>query len=229
MKKLNFSQLINKINKYQLIVLGEIHGTKEIPLVIEKILKHLIKELDFIFLEIPKHQQRYIDAYIISKNHFDIPFFTKQKNDGRASREIFFVLKFIKDYMFIDMKQIEIICVDPDVIKNRDFLMYKEIKKYLRNKNHKKGIFIAGNVHASKEKLKINNKFVIPCGCYLKKDFGKELTSINITANKGAYYNYGIKSVIAKKRKTGIYKSSISNYDFEYILNKVTPCTFLTN
>lgn len=225
--KISYKDFILLLKKKKVIVFGEIHGTIEIPNIIKNIIKKSINYIDIVFIEIPKNQQIYIDNYINSKNNaklYEIPFFNKEIRDGRSSKEMLLLIKEIKDLRKINSK-LKIICVDTNSFINRDYLIYKEIKKYILKENN--CLFITGNVHASKKKIIIDNKTITPCIYYLNKFLKNKLISINFVPNSGSFYNLKIQKIVNKERKLGIYKSKLPNYDFDYVLKKITPCTFL--
>jgi len=223
---ISFEKFIEEISKKELLLLGEVHGTKEIPKLTFDIIKKLNNNVNFIFLEIPKDQQIFLDKYTNSKDEKDllsIPFFNTSNKDGRDSKDILFL---IKKVIHLSSK-IKIKFIDPNVIENRDYLMYKKIKELLKSQENKLSIFLTGNVHASKKNLIINDKQILTCGNYLHKWLKDKLISVNFSANKGSFFNIRLTPVNGKNRKNGIFISNEENYDFEYILDKFTPCDFL--
>ena len=50
---ISFEKFIEEISKKELLLLGEVHGTKEIPKLTFDIIKKLNNNVNFIFLEIP--------------------------------------------------------------------------------------------------------------------------------------------------------------------------------
>ncbi|MFH1209832.1 MAG: hypothetical protein V1663_03515 [archaeon] len=222
---MEYNYLLKRVKDKKLLLFGEIHGTKEIPLIIQKIITLLKDDINLIFLEIPKDQQKYINDYVKSINEndlFKMPFFKNSNKDGRDSKENLYLIKCLLDF------NLKIICVDPNEIKDRDYLMYREIKENLNLDNKKINIFITGNFHASKEKIVINKKEFIPCGYYLRGWLKNDLIIVNFVINNGNIYNLRLKKIINKdKKEEGIFPSQSKNYDFEYIINKVSPCSFL--
>ena len=72
-KTLTFSEFINEIRKHQFILLGEIHGTKETPAFVKKIISSLYKyNLTNIFFEIPASYQSYLEKYRASRKKEDL-------------------------------------------------------------------------------------------------------------------------------------------------------------
>ncbi len=227
-EKLPFWELIEILLNKKLITFGEIHGTKEIPLLISKVIRELQSNTSRIFLEIPKKNQKYIDNYLKFHNKEDlykIPFFRQKIKDGRNSKENLDLIELLSKISKTNGK-LKIFCIEPDDNSEKDYFMYKEIRKLFDDKGI--NIFIAGNIHASKDKLFFKDKKIIPTGYYLKRWLNEDLIVINFTANKGKFYNFGVKKIKSKKdNKEGIFLSNIKNYDLEYRINKVTPSIFL--
>lgn len=222
--EISFQKFIEELSKKQFILLGELHGTKEIPEVVNNIIKNLLYELDFLFLEIPIDQQVYLDKYIKSRDENDlisIPFFKNPQKDGRDSIDNLLLIKNVIN----SSNKIKIIFVDPDTPKNRDYLMYECIKNNL--KANSLSIFFCGNIHASKENMIINGDKLETCGHYLKKLFGNSLYSVNFLPNEGSFYNLEIKNIKNKNKQAGIFVSDGKYYDFEYIIDQVSQCDFL--
>ena len=228
MHKLGLNQFLDRITKHQLIIFGELHGTKEIPNLMKKVLSGLAKKIDIIFLELPKSQQKHIDNFFVSGNEkylYLTPFFHRKLKDGRESKENLNLIKHIKSLRDKCNRELKIICVDPDNYSKRDYLMYKEIKKNLNSKN---AVFITGNIHASKEKFMINKRPILTTGYYLQKYLKNKLLSVCFVANQGSYFNFSKKAISKRKEfKSGIYVLGNKNYDIYYVLNKVSSCSFL--
>src|SRR3989344_659552 len=226
-KRIPFGNFIKILESHRLILLGEIHGTKEIPLKVKSIIRGVARKINFVFLEIPKVQQKYVDRYLMTNNEqylYEIPFFRNPLKEGRDSKENLFLIRNIKNLQS-KYPKITIICVDSDKEVDRDYFMYKEIKKYLKGGIN---IFITGNIHANKEIVRINKRELKPCGYYLKKWLRNDLITVNFAPIRGRFYNLKIRDIQDKKlRRGGIFSSKIKGYDFEYRLRKGSPCSFL--
>ncbi len=222
-EKISYEDFIISLEKHKLIVLGEIHGTREIPQTIIKIIKNLKKDLNFVFVEIPKDQQIYIEDFVKSENKKvldSMPFFKSSNKDGRDSKEnldlIFYILKNTKA---------KILCIDPISGEDRELLLYEEIKRNF-NPVGDLGIFITGNFHANKNKVIINGNELKPCAYYLNLWLKDQLVNVNILACEGSFYNLTLHEVIKKNLKSGIYRTNKEDFDFCYRLKKFTPCSF---
>ena len=102
-KKL-FDETKELVDNNSIIFLGEIHGTKEIPLILTDYFKILNKRYKFnIAFEIPSNNQEYINNLEIIK------FFKENKNsDGRNSLEYLNLIKSINKntkIFFVDMPE----------------------------------------------------------------------------------------------------------------------------
>ena len=228
---ISFSQFIGYLQSLKLVILGEIHGTKEIPKIEEKIIKALSRKIRFIFLEIPKSQQKHIDRYLDSdkENYLaKIPFFKNPSEDGRGSKENLLLIKSIKVLKRKFVDSLKIVCVDPDKKRgNRDLLMAKEVTKHLKKNKGDSGIFISGNFHARKDVISIKGRKFVPCGHHLKISLKKRLASVNIAPKNGSFYNFGVKKIQNNFSKVGIFRSKSGDYDFYYTIKKASPCSFL--
>lgn len=230
-ERIPFRNFIKILSNYELIILGEIHGTKEIPFLIKKIIQNLSNKINFIFLEIPKNQQAYIEKYFMLKSEkylYEIPFFKNPSKDGRGSKENLLLIKSIKEMLNKHSNEMRIVCIDSNKNINRDYFMYKEIRKCLKHEKKGINILLTGNLHAITKKVVINKKKLKPCGYYLKKWLKEDIISVNFVAMQGKFFNLKIQEVSNKKaRQEGIFYSKIKGYDLEYRIKMVSPCNFL--
>jgi len=216
---MDFEEFIKDIKKQNIIILGELHGTAEIPQHMLKIISGLSDSFHTIFLEIPVSQQKYIDSYFISKDESllqEIPFFKEPSMDGRGSQEYLLFIASLKK-----MKK-RVLCFDPSEPTQRDYKMYLNIVK----SKIQRCIIVTGNVHACKQILKLQGEDIKPLANYLAEKFGPVI-SVNLSAIAGMYYNMEVKNILGKTSlKEGIFPTS-ENYDFLYLLKKVSPCHFI--
>src|SRR3989344_4555387 len=115
------NNIINKLKEENLILFGEIHGTKEIPLLLSKFFFKLSKKESFnICLEIPYVYQKNIDDFLKSgdeKNLLKIKFFTdKNQRDGRNSLEYYNLIK----YLYNLKNKIRVYCIDTNISKEQN-------------------------------------------------------------------------------------------------------------
>src|SRR3989344_2336334 len=106
------NNIINKLKEENLILFGEIHGTKEIPLLLSKFFFKLSKKESFnICLEIPYVYQKNIDDFL------KIKFFTdKNQRDGRNSLEYYNLIK----YLYNLKNKIRVYCIDTNISKEQN-------------------------------------------------------------------------------------------------------------
>ena len=146
--KLDSIDFKNFISDKKIIVIGEMHGTTEVPLFVLKLTRQLResqKKLT-VGLEIPINHQREIDDFLktgdfdqlLKLDHFKYP-------DGRTSLAMGQLIKGLRK-----IKGVKVICFDIDTSVgssvNRDSLMGVNL-----NKNYKGGqmIILTGNLHAN--------------------------------------------------------------------------------
>src|SRR3989344_1638796 len=199
MGKISFEDFINELKGYQIILLGEIHGTKEIPDLIKEIIMRLKKEI--VLLEIPENYTNAIER------------FCKENKDGRGSKEILELIQYLKE------RKIVVKFIESDQEANKDKGMFKNTIKHLKGKS----IILCGNIHSSYVPLPL---FKNPTFAgYMKENLQDKLVNVNLLPLSGEYNNFGIKTIIKKSLKEGIYKNLEDEYDYTFLIKKVTPCS----
>lgn len=216
-------EINSKIKDKQLILFGEIHGTKEIPEFLSKFFSEIAKEEDFnVCLEIPSEFQKSI------RNFFK---FNKEKHsDGRNSLEYFWLIQNLKNLNKRYGRNIKIFCIDMNSKiqirdkKNtqnfREKIMTKNILKPLKDK---KTFVIMGDIHASKKPILFGKLKINPTGSILFNKIRNKMYNIRIMPTKGNFFNFGIKKIYKNKSEDSFNK----NFDYIYDIGKVTPCSFL--
>lgn len=223
-----YKYLLSKIKGKRIALLGELHGTKEIPEIIANFLGEYAKTQAFnICMEIPIKNQHDIDnflktgkiSYLTKMNFFKY----STESDGRNSLEYFNLIKSIYSINSKYNKQIKIFCIDTDEIEDHSFqnkresIMAERIKKVL---SEKITFAILGNVHASKYQLSFGEINICPTGYILSQEFGSELLSINICPKKGYFHNINTQKVS--------YDETFNKYfDYTYTFEKANKCSFL--
>lgn len=194
-----FEELKEKIKASKIILLGEIHGTKEIPEILFKFLNS-IEEDFYLCLEIPNEFQNNVEE-----------FYKEPSPDGRNSKEF---LDFIKN---LNKK---IYCVD-SFVRSQEEKEENLAKNILSLSNHKKIIVILGEIHASKEKIILGEQEIFPAGSLLKEKLNDDLLCVRIKPLKGKYFNFGIKYLNDSNDEF--------DKNFDYVLNigEVSPCSFI--
>lgn len=195
--KVSFKELIKEISKAKLTILGEIHGTREIPEIVKTIIKSSgVKEL---YLEIPQMYETNLEKFF------------RKNRDGRGSKEYLRLVEEMKKVMGVHFIE--------GTKWNKDKEMYNNINNLLR----RKGLVVCGNVHGTYETAFFRKRF----GSYVKGKIGKEVVNVNIMPIKGKFYNFKVRQIIGKKVKPGIYKNFEKGYDYTYFIDKSTPCSFI--
>ena len=217
------NEIKDKIKNKQLILFGEIHGTKEIPEKISEFFSELAKEEDFnVCLEIPSEFQKNVESFFK---------FNKEKYDGgRNSSEYLGLIQNLKNLNKKYERDIKIFCIDMNSgiyvrdeknIQNfREKIMAKNILKYLRDK---KTFVIIGDIHASKKPILFGKLKINPVGSILFNKMKDKIYNIRIMPTKGNFFNFGIKEVHGNKLEDSFNK----NFDYVYDIGEVTPCSFL--
>ena len=194
-----FEQLKEKIKDKKVILLGELHGTKEIPQVILDFLKSLDEEFNLL-MEIPDEFQKNIEE-----------FYKEPSPDGRNSKEYLDLIKTLNKKLY---------CID-SFAKNQEEKEENLAKNILDLSNEKKTIAILGEIHASKEKINFGEQEIIPTGNILKEKLKGDLLCVRIKPSKGKYFNFEIKDLKDSNDEF--------DKNFDYVLNigEVSPCSFI--
>ena len=177
----------NLLSNYELIMLGEMHGTNEPAEFVIALTKLLIANDDSVQvgLEIPSGQMTIFFKEQTDSSIFHSDFFSRTAIDGREN------LAWIKIISTFRMdKRVKLFFFDTDYFSgSRDSLMYLNIKKQIQKNPEHKTIILSGNVH----NMIIPHMGTTTTACYLKAD--KELNisdkfcSINHCCRSGTMIN----------------------------------------
>ena len=206
-----------------LVIFGEIHGTKEIPEMISQFFSEIAKEEDFdVCLEIPEEFQKNIKDFFVT-NKYD-------KSDGRNSLEYFKLIQNMENLNRKYNRNIKIFCIDAnsntfiedekDIQNIREKIMAENILKSL---DGKKSLVVLGSIHASKYPIFFNGINIIPAGSIIFKKLNDNMFSINILPKKGKFFNFGLKEIRGNKLEGPFNK----NFDYIYDIGEVTSCSFV--
>ena len=201
---MNFnSYLIEKIKSKKIVLLGELHGTKEIPELITTFFNNYLKENNCnICLEIPSDEQKSIDEFLKTgdeKYIYDMDFFKHQTNsDGRNSKEYFDLITNIYNLKKNKKNKTNIFCIDVSIIDyTKDIQQQREIgiaKNIIKIMNNNKTFVILGNMHIVKQKVTIGSISFLPVGYYLFEKYGNRVVSINLWPKEGKFFNFSVKT-----------------------------------
>src|SRR3989344_2901819 len=227
---MNFnSYLIEKIKSKKIVLLGELHGTKEIPELITTFFNNYLKENNCnICLEIPSDEQKSIDEFLKTgdeKYIYDMDFFKHQTNlDGRNSKEYFDLITNIYNLNKNKKNKTNLFCIDVSIIDyTKDIQQQREIgiaKNIIKIMNNNKTFVILGNMHIVKQKVTIGPISFLPVGYYLFEKYGNRVVSINLWPKEGKFFNFSVKEVPSDNLPDNY-------FDYTFFIDKVTPCSFL--
>ena len=221
-----FQEIISKIQGKQVILFGEIHGTKEIPELLSWFFEEFSKKETFnLCLEMPDEFQDQLDSYIVSgdsKKLEKITFFSKKNcADGRNSLEYLNLIKKISRIKSND-KKIKIFFIFPSSAKNQEDAEQKMADKVLVMCEDKKTFVVMGEIHASKKEINFPQNKILPAGFLIHKKLKNKMYSILLKSERGRYFNNGIREIVSCEKD-----SFEKNFDHIIKLEKVSPCSFL--
>ena len=223
-----YSYLIEKIKGKEIVLIGELHGTKEIPELITSFFNNYLKENNCnICLEIPSDEQSNIDEFLKTgdqKYIYEMEFFKSKPSDGRNSKEYFDLINNI--YKLNEKHKInsKIWCVDlsrvpkGNIQQQREIGIAENIFKVVNNKE--KTFVILGNMHIVKQKVTIGSISFLPVGYYLFEIYKNKMVNVNLWSKEGKFFNFSVKKVPSEK-------ISDNYFDYTFIIDKATPCSFL--
>jgi len=180
----------DSLAKYKLVLLGEMHGTKEAPVLVNSFAslfsEHPKKVI--VALEIPDENQEGINKYLKTGDESilrSLRFF-KDTKDGRSSVAMAYLVK-----SFYKKENISLFCFDISDYKNgagyRDSMMAQNILKIKKENPEAVLITLSGNIHSNTKKG--FRKGYETMGYFLKQELGSKLISLNIRYKNGTAYN----------------------------------------
>jgi hypothetical protein len=139
----------------QLILLGEIHGTQEGPGFVERIACLAMKNnLNVtIGLELPQSEEAEVQSFLISsgaeadkKKVLNLPFWSQDYQDGRASQAMFSLLETVRTWKAKDNK-VDVILIDKPSSDDRDFAMAQRVIEEAERYPSNFMVVLTGNYH----------------------------------------------------------------------------------
>ena len=224
-------ELLNKTRGKQVILLGELHGTKEIPVMLENAFSRLAKKETFnVALEIPSRYQSNIDRFLLTGKDdylFAADFFLNTAaSDGRNSLEYLNLIRKIYAINKKQKKSIHIFCIELDHVQQASSAQEEketELTKRIIALSKKGRLFVVlGDIHAAKKIIAISNQQIIPAGYRLAKAMGNAVISIRFSPRKGSFFN-GKMRVVAFDQENSKFDAF---FDVIIPLSNVTPCSF---
>lgn len=139
----------------QVVLLGEIHGTKEGPEYAGQIACNALKKnlRVTIALELPQTDQDQLDEYLDSDGSLEakrkflgLNFWSRDYQDGRASESIFRLIESVR--LLREKKQrIDVVFLDEEGAKNRDRIMAERLLEDVKSYPNNFFISLTGNLH----------------------------------------------------------------------------------
>ena len=179
------------------ILLGKIHGTNEIPLMVAKLTEHLSQhEPVTIALELP--EDSWVREYISSDGSpaaraklLQTSFWNRKFQTGRSSEGVFLLLESLRE-LHANGRDIDLVLFDlPLDTPNRDQAMAEVLLTKI--KETKNTIIITGNVHSRVTKGFPGNPEYMPMGATLAKEW--DVMALDISYGEGTGWQC--------RRKTG--------------------------
>ena len=202
----------------KLILIGEMHGTKEIPNKIKELCQSIQEDIIYC-LELPIQIKSLFLNFLnnkLSLNQFLQNNLVKEAvQDGRITPALVESLKQIKHKInleFVDDLESDIIKRDENIAIN----FVNIVKKH----PNKKIILHCGNFHINDKIIMFENRMVKPARLFLPKEILNQCHTVIFLPSEGKYYNHGIKKVIYKTT----YLKSTAEIKYTYL--KVSPSYF---
>lgn len=220
-------EIILKIKDKQVILFGEVHGTKEIPELLTNFFEDISKNESFnLCLEIPDEFQEQINSYMNSGDYGilkNILFFSaKYCTDGRNSLEYLNLIKTIYKINSEYNRNIKIFCVFPSSAKNQEEAERGIANNILKTTDNERTFAVIGSIHASKKEVKILQQKIVPAGLLIYQKLKDKMCSIILTAKGGEFFNNGLKRLTCQEGD-----HFEKNFDYSLRLEKISPCSFL--
>ncbi|MEP1095145.1 MAG: hypothetical protein ABJG78_08545 [Cyclobacteriaceae bacterium] len=139
----------------QVMLLGEIHGTKEGPAFVERIACNTLgKNLRVtIGLELPQSDQPHLDEYLNSNGSIEarraflsLNFWSRDYQDGRASQSIFQLIESVRSARE-NGERVDIVLLDDEESSNRDLAMANRLLEDIKSYPNNFFVALTGNLH----------------------------------------------------------------------------------
>ncbi|MEK7198200.1 MAG: hypothetical protein AAB648_01920 [Patescibacteria group bacterium] len=200
-------EILPKIKNKRIILFGEIHGTKEIPIMLSNFFKYLAKYEDFnLCLELSKEFQDI-------KLEDILPLAKKIGTSGLISGEYIELIKEMPG-------NVKVFFIAPNTIKNQEEMEKGLAENILKLTNGKRTFAILGNIHASKNKITLENLNITSAGFLIKQKIKNKMYSVLFKVKSGEFFNNGLKRIEYNKDD-----SFDKNFDYIYELERVSPCS----
>ena len=141
--------IYNKLNDFNCIMIGEMHGTNEPANFLIGLTKLLTEGDDSVQVgfEIPDGKMENFLELKTDSSVYQSEFFNDNSNDGRNSIAWLNALVTLNNNPKVNIFFFDVNKSDYNVSNNRDSLMYVKIKRKISEKPHWKTLTISGNIH----------------------------------------------------------------------------------
>lgn len=204
------NEFFNVIKDYDLIMVGEMHGTNEPAQFVEGLAKLIIRneEKVNVGIEIPKNAINTFQINPTIQTLESCKFFNQENIDGRNGQAWYRLISNL-----IKKPKINLFFFDIPNSTNRDSMMYVEVAKIKKNDKKVKIVLLSGNIHNQLTPY----KGIVTMGTYLKRDstllLKDKIMSIRHRYRKGTMFNnFGDGLKVHEVN----YKKNIFNKDVNY-------------
>lgn len=236
-----------------ILILGEIHGTQEVPAVAAALLPPL-SQLGYrtLAVEIPAHQRQRILAWAKGETTALPGFFTAPPEDGRESIELLTLIRTAVSPPF----QWQLICFDesleglgtgelPPQVPTEAELIRLSVKRdtamasnlcdqYQQQNTKAKVLAICGNLHARTANHAPPNEFLTKlwpsfAAALKSKKPNWHVSSVNVVPHRGGYFNAGKVNRINNQaiEQVTFQRLKEGDWNFQLDLPVATPATFV--
>jgi hypothetical protein len=185
------SEIYRLIKNYQLIMIGEMHGTCEPAKLVIGLAELLARNNNNVQvgLEIPSEKMQKYHSLPIDSNIYLSDYFANKSIDGKATYAWANIIGRLHQYSKIEIFFFDINNGDSKISNNRDSLMYLNIKNRIQLHPTWKTITLSGNTHNMLIPYKGQPKMAF----YLYKDkdlaISGKILSLNHSYSKGTMLN----------------------------------------
>jgi hypothetical protein len=168
------------ISKYQVFMIGEMHGTNEPARFVMSLANLLVKKGSHVQvgMEIPSELMTKYISHPADSNIYSSDFFFNRRHDSRASLAWVNLISQLNDSHQVDIFFYDI-NIGSENFKDRDSLMYLKIKKRIQLHPSWKTITLSGNIH----NMLMPYDGKIKMGLYLRNDKDLDISSKILSLN----------------------------------------------
>jgi len=227
----------------QLLLFGELHGTREVPALVAGLLPKLAEHgYRALGLEVPRDQQAALTAWADGLIDEPPPFFAPPSRDGRGNAQVLDMVKTARAF------NLELVCFDqaPDQVgqqwAERDGLMARNLlEAWARLPAGAKVVGICGSLHARltpeqglgrlmRKAVSGGQQLWPSLAGWVRQHQPSQLTSaVEVHFAAGRYFNMGEKMIYARPgaRTEAWTQPGDPGYTLALWLPRATPATFL--